>query len=160
MDALIVIALIVWAVASVSKISKGNTRKDARRRQSMDGRPGGAEPRRPGTRPAPETRPAHMDLPGQQTSLPTAWNEGDSAMMAGQRAMERAGEGDDPCHEEMLRPAHGPGHLAAAMDEAPQPEAQQVVIPGLNLTFDGGTLLQGIVFSEILNKRAPRGAHR
>jgi hypothetical protein len=54
------------------------------------------------------------------------------------------GEGYDPCHDEQMAP------LNAA--EAASPETGTAV-PGLQLSWNGSDIVQGIVMSEILKRK-------
>ncbi len=152
MDGLIIIGLILWAAFSfmtrAAKQQKGVEQTKKQRTLTTQSDP---------PRPAPAPRPVppmrtYMETPRQMERSTRIFPEGETMMP--RVRFEGAGEGEDPCHEEMLQPVTGQSEdLNAAY--------QQVsAIPGLEIQLSRNSLLQGIVFSEILNRRVPRRRYR
>lgn len=98
-------------------------------------------------------RPVEVDLPRAQPTLPS--------YIGG----SLGGNYDDPFGESAsvmvstLQPiaAHEYSPTrSGARDTARQDEENPVIVPGLDLAFDGDTLVKGVIMSEILNRKHVR----
>lgn len=99
-------------------------------------------------------RPVEVDLPKAQPTLPS--------YIGG----SLGGNYDDPFGESAsvmmvstLQPiaAHEYSPTrSGARDTARQDEEKPVIVPGLDLAFDGDTLVKGVIMSEILNRKHVR----
>ncbi len=151
MDGLILIGLILWvALSLMSKAAKVKNAEQAKKQRTLTTHPGTLRPA-PAQKPTPSR--AFLEFP-QQMERPSLLTPEGETMMPRVVSIERAGEGEDPCHDDMLQPVTSP-------TEDAQAGYQQVrVIPGLQIHLNRNSLLQGIVFSEILNRRVPRRTYR
>ena len=144
MSELVLIVLVVWAFSALSRSAK-KTQQAAKRRQDRPLQADDAPPARP-------LRPRDVDLPGQQTTMPTRWESLEDAPLPEPAAYETytplfADVPERP-HERATREE---AKRKETKDAAPKP----VAIPGLDLKIDGDALVKGVIFSEILNRRPP-----
>lgn len=144
MSELVLIALVVWAFSALSRSAK-KTQQAAKRRQDRPLQADEAPPARP-------LRPRDVDLPGQQTTMPTRWESLEDMPLP------------EPAEYETYAPLYaGPEerpHERATREETKRREAKDatpkpVTIPGLDLRIDGDALVKGVIFSEILTRRPP-----
>jgi hypothetical protein len=144
METLIVFAIIGWLFSAVSKASKARLAAEKKKAQAA--------------KPAPEPPAAAPIAPPPRTEayrpLTTTLHEGDSLYGTLAHAPADHPEGE-PLHE-----GESAYDIAPALVQAyaGQEAARAVEIPGLHLRLDGVALVQGVIFSEILNRKAPRRA--
>jgi hypothetical protein len=144
MQTLIIFAVLGWLFSAFSKASKARMAAEKKKAQAAKPAP---EP--PAPAPPPPTLRTETYRP-----LTTTLHEGDSlyGTLAHAPADHPAGE---PLHEGESDYEAAP---AQAATYAGQEAARAVEIPGLHLRVDGSELVQGVIFSEILNRKTPRRA--
>lgn len=144
MDGIIVVALIFWVLSAVSKSAQ---KKKAAQSAQVPSAP------RPKAKPpqdvAQPLRPIQVDLPGQRT-MPSHWGTYSGtpdSMMAQEEAFARMLYMD-----EKVRPMD----QATQREEREAADRKEAVIPGLGLAFNAESLVQGVIFSEILTRPMDR----
>lgn len=164
MEGLLAIILLLGTL--VSTISKADKRRKTQRDISgRSGRPGSPEymaKEAPRQKTAP-VAPVRIDLPGQRT-LPTT---SPSVTEPLQTRLRTAWEGEDPCHDDLYtspegRPSYTPGVPVwpyapdgTGAVNATQPQGNV----GLHLSFGEDSMVRGVIYAEILNRR-PAGRRR
>lgn len=148
MDALVILVIIGWAVSALSKAAK---RQNAGRRPGQPGPEGPEHPSQEGAREESRRpiRPVEVDLPGQ-TTMPIHW-EG----TVDQAWPQTLAEGEGTLHRDP--PLLKPRVVANAVENPAKVErlsdARPATIPGLDLAFDGDSLVKGVIYAEILSRR-------
>lgn len=155
MELIILIALIGWGIASLSKNAR--KRQEAEQKGQLDPQMRGASVSRMHTEEERPMRPADVDLPGQSTA-PIHWDGIDqTSPQVHTSNWQPIPEGDPSL---LLRPSEQGTLAEKQRNEQKAAKANTVTIPGLNLSIDGDTLVKGVIFSEILNRKQPVGRHR
>ena len=143
---LVLIMLLVGLASAFSRAVKGKQAKRAADEVGYDGLSDRPSQERP-------MRPADVDLPGQ-TTMPIHWEGLDETPRT------------IPSPEPSLAVYYGegpgtlrPSEIARADEDArwrERSEAVSVTIPGLDLDLNGDSLVKGVIFSEILNRKPVR----
>ncbi|MDR0897153.1 MAG: hypothetical protein LBN04_04790 [Oscillospiraceae bacterium] len=144
MQTLVIFAIIGWVFSALSKAAK--QKQEAEKKKARAARPA---PEAPAPAPA-----APMLRTETYRPLTTTLHEGDSLYGTLAHAPADHPEGE-PLHE-----GESAYDIAPALVQAyaGQEAARAVEIPGLHLRLDGGALVQGVIFSEILTRKTPRRA--
>lgn len=134
--ALIVLVIVGWFISTLAKNAQ---RQNQSRRPSREpGVPARQEARKEVWRPA---RPTVADPP-EWTDMPIQWGG-----TTDQAAFATDAESDGSPHQNPTDSMSGDG-------TGSEPGARAATIPGLGLVFNGDALVKGVVYAEILGRRA------
>ena len=141
------ILLIIWLlIAPIMKLSKQAKKQAAKNTEAPQAAPQKRQkaPKAEAPKPAPAPQPEEGSFFRPTVMQPTITvTEHDDSIYQGSLSAD-TGEGYDPCHDEQLAP------LSAAQAAEPVTE---VAGPGLQLSWTGSDIVNGIVMSEILKRK-------
>ena len=127
-----------WVFVSMMySVVKKSTKNTAQKRGA---RPGPA----PSAGPKSVPEAGQASLPGTVYSTPEPFRHDDSLYKGSLNA--ETGEGYDPCHDEQMAPL-------TLLETEPETAPAAPGAPGLRLTWTSNAIVQGMVMSEILNRK-------
>lgn len=140
----IIVMLAIWAAVGLA----GRASRKAKQQEAAQRIPTMEEDARGNT-----VRPSDIDVPGQRT-VPIHW-EGSTSQTSAPRASFAQDNAMTHYYDDILRPSEQ-SDLEDRRKKEMREEKKVASVPGLDLQFTGDTLVKGIIFSEILDRRGSR----